>query len=160
MAKATAPKRRTPRSKQHKTIVAANPLFSDLPLPPGYNSWHEVTLEWGGNPGTQKPLQVSAVYACAKVLGEDIGKLPLLVNRRLTPRGKERSPEHELYSLLSLRPNPWMTAMKFKETLTQWCALHGRGCAEIERRGDGVPLALWPIHPGKIQPLIDHRENL
>lgn len=75
-------------------------------------------------------LSYSAVFACVRVLAEDVASLPLLVYRRLRPRGKERAPEHYLYPLLHDQPNPEMTAIEFRETLMGHLALWGNGYAE------------------------------
>jgi HK97 family phage portal protein len=44
-----------------------------------------------------------------------------------------------------------MGAMTFKQTLTAWSLGRGAGAANIERDGAGRPIALWPIHPTRIE---------
>ncbi len=39
-------------------------------------------------------LRFSAVFACVRVISEDVAKLPLILYRRLDPRGKERAQKH------------------------------------------------------------------
>ncbi|HYG68492.1 MAG TPA: phage portal protein, partial [Anaeromyxobacteraceae bacterium] len=94
-------------------------------------------------------LQLSAYFACLRNLSEDVGKLPLILYRR-SGAGKERAADHPLYRLLHDSPNPTMSSMTLRETLTHWAAAWGDGYAEIERDARGEPVALWPIHPSRV----------
>jgi HK97 family phage portal protein len=59
----------------------------------------------GANVTPDSAMQVSAVMACVRVLAESMASLPLIVYRRLEPRGKERATEHPLYTILHDAPN-------------------------------------------------------
>lgn len=100
----------------------------------------------------QTSLGLSAYYACIRNLSEDLGKLPFLVYRRLTPRGKARAQEHPAWALLRDQPNPEMSPMTFVETLTGWALGWGGGFAEIVRDGAGNARQMWPIHPARVWP--------
>lgn len=100
-------------------------------------------------------ISYSAVYACVKVLAEDVASLPLPVYRRLVPRGKERATTHPLYRLLHDRPNPEQSSFQWRETMMFHLGLWGNFYAEIET-ADGWPIALWPITPKRVRP---SREN-
>lgn len=100
------------------------------------------------NPDTA--MQLSAYYACLRNIAEDTAVLPLLVYRRLEPRGKDRAPEHPAYRLLHDQPNVEMDTFTFRSTMTGWCAGWGNAYAEIERTGRGGATALWPIHPSRV----------
>jgi HK97 family phage portal protein len=114
-------------------------------------------LEWLGDGPTgagvvvtpNNALTLAAVWACVRVISEDVASLPLITYRRLD-RGKERAPAHPLYRLLHDEPNPYMTAMQFRETLQGHVLLWGNAYAEIERDRDGRPLALWPLRPDRM----------
>lgn len=95
-------------------------------------------------------LSLSAYFACVRSIAEDIAKLPISVYRRL-PRGREALPDHGVTDMLHSRPCDDMTAMTFRETLTQWALSWGNGYAEIERALSGAPLKLWPIHPSRVK---------
>jgi len=41
--------------------------------------------------------------------------------------------------------------MQFRETLTHWALRYGNGYAEIERDIIGRAIALWPIHPDRVE---------
>src|SRR4029453_14555445 len=62
-------------------------------------------------------LQVSAVYACVRVIAESIGSLPLHVYRRLDPRGREKATKAREYALLHNAPNERMTSCIFREVM-------------------------------------------
>lgn len=102
-------------------------------------------------------LGSTVVLACVRVIAETIGSLPLLVYRRLQPRGKERAPDHPLYSLLHDRPNPYMSAMSWRETMLGHALLRGNGYSEIEWSGGGEVRALWPLRPDRTRPVVDQR---
>lgn len=99
----------------------------------------------------ESAMQLSAVWACVKVLSETVGCLPLHLYERVG-RGKERAQSHHLYQLLRTRPNPEMTAMQWKETSMAHLALRGNAYSEIERDRMDRPVALWPMTPTRVQP--------
>ncbi|MBS4191752.1 phage portal protein [Bacillus sp. FJAT-49705] len=74
-------------------------------------------LEWLGiDPNTPKDaLSESTYFACLKILSESIGKLPLHMLKK-TDKGIVTSDKESLYSLLKLRPNPYMTSSTFWAT--------------------------------------------
>ena len=97
----------------------------------------------------RKAMQLSAVYACVRILSESVGSLPCVTYERL-PRGKRRAAQHPVYRLLHDRPNPEMTPLQFFETMQGHVALTGNAYAEIEWNGRGNPIALWPITPDRV----------
>lgn len=103
----------------------------------------------GARVNPETAITLSAYFACLRAISEDIGKLPLIVYRRLMPRGKERAREHPVYKLLHDTPNADMGAMTLRETLTAHAMNWGGGFAEIQRTGRGTPVALHLIHPSR-----------
>lgn len=99
-------------------------------------------------------LTVGAVYACVRVLAEDVAKLPLHLYRRTTKGGKERATDHPLYNLLHRRPNAYQTAFEFREMLQGHLGLRGNAYAFIIRVGREIR-ELLPIHPDRVEPKID-----
>ena len=79
-------------------------------------------------------LQVTAVYACVRILA----------------RGKEMVPEHPLYPLLHDEPNPEMTSFIFRETLMGHLLLYGNAYAQIIRDGYGRVKWLYPLLPERM----------
>jgi len=102
-------------------------------------------------------LTYFAVWACRKVISEDIGSLPLFIYRRVG-KSKEKYQEHPLYYLLHNAPNDEMTAMNFRETMQNHVLGFGNAFAEIQRDLRGRPTALWPLNPGQMQVMRPARE--
>lgn len=95
-------------------------------------------------------LGLPAYFACIRVLGEDVAKLPLKLHR--TNPDNSNSPEfnHPAARLLAESPNGDMSAFTFRETLTAWAAGWGNGYAEIAFDGAGKVAQLYPIHPSRV----------
>jgi phage portal protein BeeE len=69
----------------------------------------------GVSVGPETALNLSAVWACVRVISETIGSLPWFVYRARGRRTRAGD-DHEGYRLLHDAPNPDMTAMVWKET--------------------------------------------
>ena len=61
-------------------------------------------------------MQMSAVYACVRVLSEAIASMPLHFYRYNDTGGTEKATDHPLYRLLHDEPNPEMSAYSYRET--------------------------------------------
>lgn len=94
-------------------------------------------------------MQVTAVYACVRILAESIAGLPLHVYR-YKDQGKEMVTDHPLYLLLHDEPNPEMTSFIFRETLMGHLLLYGNAYAQIIRDGYGRVKWLYPLLPEKM----------
>jgi HK97 family phage portal protein len=95
-------------------------------------------------------MQMTAVYACVRILSEAIASLPLHVYRYNDTGGKEKAIQHPLYMLLHDEPNPEMSAFSFRETLMAHLLLWGNGYAQVIRNGRGEVLALYPLMPDRM----------
>lgn len=105
----------------------------------------------GINVNEEKALTVTTVFRCVNLISSTIAAMPLHVYERMEPRGKQRASGHSLYSLLHSEPNPEMTSYQWRLTMNLWIELFGNGYSEIERNEAGIPIALWPIPPDKVQ---------
>jgi len=110
-------------------------------------------LSSGVNVTPANSLSLSAVYACVKILSETIASLPLPVYKDLAPRGREKARSHYLYKLLYARPNPYQTSFAWRSLMITHMCLWGAGISEIEFDKQGLPVALWPIPPWRVEPL-------
>lgn len=95
-------------------------------------------------------LTNTAVWACVKVLSESVASLPLMVYED-TGTGRRRASETSLYRLLHDAPNPEMTSIEMRETMTAWLATWGNAYCEIELDGAGQARALWPLRPDRVE---------
>ena len=102
-------------------------------------------------------MQMTAVYACVRILSEAIAGLPLHLYRYKEGGGKEKAIDHPLYRLLHDEPNPEMTSFVFRETLMTHLLLWGNAYAQIIRNGKGEVIALYPLMPNKME--VDRDEN-
>lgn len=93
----------------------------------------------------ESAMQMTAVYACVKVLAESIASLPLhLIEERKNV--KTRARDHPLYSVLHDLANEETTSFDFREAMTASLLLWGNAYARIERKGGHVT-ALWFMQP-------------
>ena len=95
-------------------------------------------------------MQMTAVYACVRILSEAIAGLPLHLYRYTDDGGKEKAITHPLYLLLHDEPNPEMSSFVFRETLMTHLLLWGNAYAQIIRNGKGEVVALYPLMPNKM----------
>ncbi len=94
-------------------------------------------------------MQMTAVYACVRILSETVAELPLHLYQ-YSDNGKEKAIEHPLYQLLHDEPNPEMSSFVFRETLMTHLLLWGNAYAQIIRNGKGEIIALYPLMPNKM----------
>jgi HK97 family phage portal protein len=90
---------------------------------------------------------VATVYACVAAIAETIGSLPLHVYRRNADGSRERDTDHPLHAILHDQPNPWQTAVEFREMMQAHVLLRGNAYAERRYDAQGRLVALVPIHP-------------
>ena len=102
-------------------------------------------------------MQMTAVYACVRILSEAVAELPLHVYKYNEDGGKEKAIDHPLYLLLHDEPNPEMSSFVFRETLMTHLLLWGNAYAQIIRNGKGEIAALYPLMPNKMT--VDRDEN-
>ena len=104
----------------------------------------------GKSVNERSAMQMTAVYACVRILSEAIASLPLHLYKYNKEGGKEKAVDHPLYSLLHDEPNPEMTSFVFRETLMTHLLLWGNAYAQIIRNGKGEVVALYPLMPNKM----------
>ena len=90
-------------------------------------------------------LQISAVFACVKILAESVACLPLHVYQQDGKGNKTLATKHLLYYLLHDSPNSEMTAYTFKETLMLNLLTSGNSYSQIPRDNSGRVLGLYPL---------------
>lgn len=95
-------------------------------------------------------MQMSAVYACVRILAEAIASLPLHFYQYNDAGGKEKALGHPLYNLLHDEPNPEMSAFSFRETLMTHLLLWGNAYAQVIRNGRGEVAAFYPLMPDRM----------
>ena len=102
-------------------------------------------------------MQMTAVYACVRILSEAIAGLPLQLYQTDEEGRKSKATDHTLYRLLHSEPNPEMTSFVFRETLMTHLLLWGNAYAQIIRNGRGEIIALYPLMPDRME--VDRDKN-
>jgi HK97 family phage portal protein len=98
----------------------------------------------------QTALSCMAVYAAVRLISETIGSLPGHVMRQTEMR-KDKALDHPLYPIIHEQANPEQTAMEWRETAMGHLLLRGNHYSEKQLDGGGRLIALWPIHPDRVQ---------
>ena len=89
-------------------------------------------------------MQVTAVYACVRVLAEAVASLPLHLYRA-DDTTKVKATDNNLYFLLHDEPNPEMTSYTFRETMMTNLLLYGNAYAQIVRNLRGDIVGIYPL---------------
>lgn len=135
-------------------------VLNALPLQGPYPLTSNRLLEYFGGGPVSSGVRVTedtvrglpAAYACNRILAEGVATLPLAVFERMEPRGRRRATEQPLYDLLHSEPNPIMSSFKLRETLQGHLGFRGNAFCDIELSPrTGVPTALWPLRPDRMQ---------
>jgi HK97 family phage portal protein len=118
------------------------------------------------NSSSQEPvnhdtaLTVSTFFAGCRNVAEDIGKIPTIIYKYDGKGGKQEATGYQTYRLFKRAVSPIMGPMAFKESLTFFAMTWGNAYAEIQRNGNGQPVAMYPIHPARVEVLITPEYDL
>ena len=104
-------------------------------------------------------IQVSAVYACVRVIAETVASLPLHVYEA-TDAGSRKAGEHPLYRLLHDEPNAEMTSFVWREVMLSHLLLYGNSYCQILRSGRSGIVGLYPLLPDRMAVDRDSRGKL
>lgn len=98
----------------------------------------------GVNVNETTAMNLSAVYACIRIISETIASLPLNVYKRL-PKGKEKATDHPLYKALHTRPNPDMTSFSWRELIGVQLNTWGNSYNVKLRTSTGGVVGFYPM---------------
>ncbi len=113
----------------------------------------------GENITPTSALKVLVYYACIRVISEDIAKIPFSVYKKTGENSKAEEPTHPVYKLL-IQPNSEMSWYSFCETMQSWALGWGNGIAKIDMDDSGNAVALWPIHPSRVEIVRNEEKEL
>ena len=103
-------------------------------------------------------MSLSVVYACVKILSEDIASLPISVYEKTGGQVIEID-DHPVDRLISVEPSRLYTPFIFHETLISHAATAGNAYALIHTARNGDIDELEILDPRKVQPKIQEVEN-
>ncbi|OWO86545.1 phage portal protein [Photorhabdus luminescens] len=101
----------------------------------------------------QLAMQLTAVFSCVRVLAESVGMLPCSLYQQLE-RGGARAVKEKLHTLLSVKPNGYMTPQEFWELLVGCLCLRGNFYA-YKVKVFGEVSELLPLNPGSVTPKLN-----
>lgn len=95
----------------------------------------------------------AVAYACIRLLAQSVPEPPLKIYRLNAQGREEEDPEHPC-RLLIKRPNPYQTEFEFWELTSTYLSVCGRAPWWKEKNRLGEPIALWPLRPDRIAPIL------
>lgn len=125
---------------------------SDLsnPAPWLYDALGALSTSTGINVTPESSLQFSAVYACVKVIGDQIASFPKGIYKRVSDKEREKS-SHYLGNKIALEPSEFYSAFDFWEAINACTLLWGNGFARIYRNSDYSIDYFDIIHPSNVK---------
>lgn len=115
----------------------------------------EFWAEWHGQSSSGKSvsvdntMQLSAAWACVRLLSETISTLPIRLYERQADGSRLPATHHPMYRLISRRPNAEMTTARFMLMIVASLCLWGNAFIEKRRVGNRV-VALVPLLPQRM----------
>lgn len=105
----------------------------------------------GEKVSTDSALHQPAVFACVRVISEDVASMPLRIYGKGRNGGRFPIDANPVAKLFHTAPNSAMSPFTMMETMQSHLLLYGNAYAEIERNGKGEVVALWILQPDKMQ---------
>ena len=105
--------------------------------------------EAGQQVNERSVMQLSTVWACARIIAETIATLPLGIFER-TEQGRKSASNHPIHYLIHRQPNDSTTAAVFWEAMVVSMLLRGNAFAERRMIG-GRLVALQFLSPGRLK---------
>lgn len=115
------------------------------PTPSAYGTTSAKPVTW------ETAMQVSACWACVRLLSETVACLPLVIYR-VTGDRRQIDRTHPLHTLFSGKPNRHQTRVEFFETLMLNLVTWGNAYAVIRRDATGDVISLTPIMSSQVVP--------
>ena len=134
-------------------LFPSRAVTTPTPEPVGYGFDVMTPSATGLDINQWTAMQMSAVYACIRLLSETVAQLPLNI-RKHTKDGSELATWHPLYPVLHDTPNPWMTSFGWRNTVMSHLVGWGNGYTFIVRNQKGEARALLPLLPDRTNPVL------
>ena len=99
-------------------------------------------------------LSEATYFACLKILGETMGKLPLKLLQQTEKGGVVKAYKHPLFNVVGTRPNPYMTAAHFWSTVEYNRNHYGNAYVWIV--GAGSKEQLWILPSDSVSVWVDN----
>ena len=108
----------------------------------------------GVNVTATTALQITAVFACLRVLAEGVAQVPLKLFKANDDGGGTPAKDNSLYNILHRKPNAWQTSFEFRENLIFQAGLIGNFYAFKNRLSAprSKLMEIIPFEPGACVP--------
>ena len=114
-------------------------------------SYGRLPTKSGNVMNGQEALAISAFFGAARMIAEDIAKLPINIYTLDANGNKvEINAQHPIYSIISQSPDGKRTAQEFWEVLIVWTLVWGNGYAIIDRDNTGEMRSLQLVKPTRV----------
>ncbi|WP_250528834.1 phage portal protein [Caballeronia sp. ATUFL_F1_KS4A] len=113
-------------------------------------AWGGMNSSSGESVTVDSALQLSAAWACVRLIAETIATLPLNFYRKATDGTRSIATSHQLYDILHRQPNAENTATEFWEVIVASMLLWGNGYAR-KLRSAGTIIGLELMLPERTQ---------
>lgn len=124
---------------------------SSNPAPWLYEAWG-ATPTWAGvSVNEETALKFSAIYACVRVISDQISAFPKGVYKRVDDRVREKQSAHPVQYLIDSAPNDFYSAFDMWDAVATSTLLWGNGFVEIIRDGRYGVGSLVVKHPSNIK---------
>ncbi|KAB2902140.1 MAG: phage portal protein [Burkholderiaceae bacterium] len=114
-----------------------------------WSAWLSGSNWSGQTVTTRTALQLSAAWACVRLIAETLSTLPMGLYRTRPDGSKELATNHALYNLLRSQPNADMSAVDFWQAILASLLLWGNAYAE-KRYSAGVITSIDFLNPERI----------
>ncbi len=101
--------------------------------------------------GGENVDQISAFFCAVTKIADSLKLMPLNLHRKLAGGGSAMVSDKPAATLWKVKPNGETSCSRIKWLVGAWVLTWGNFYAEIQRNGFGEPMALWPIHPSRVQ---------
>lgn len=97
---------------------------------------------------TESAMQLSAVWACTRIITEAMGSLPIRFYKKADNGVLTEFPDHPLAKLFRGKVNRWQTRQEYIESIVHQFVMQGNDYSVIQRQGgkkDGDIISLVPL---------------
>jgi len=123
-------------------------------------SWFNNNTSYTGKSVTEgSAMQVTAFFACIRLLAETMGAMPSAIFKFEKNGNATKAEDHPLHEVLVHQPNADMNGIEFREASTANLSARGNAYSLIERRGDGNVLSLYNLPSSAVTPKRDKSTN-
>jgi len=103
-------------------------------------------------------LQISAVYACVRVISENISTTPLDLYKKASDGSREKQ-DNGLSYLLRYKPNAVQSISQLLAYITSSIVLRGGGFIKVNRKVSGEIHSLVSLNPDDIEVIVEQTTN-